>query len=83
MSRPVRKIDLPADFEAFAEERVRSGKAASVEEVVREALAEKKLTALREALDVGIAQFDAGKVAKGTPGEIINRVLARHGLPKL
>jgi hypothetical protein len=36
-------IMLPKDFQAFAEERVRAGKNANIEEVVCDALQEKKL----------------------------------------
>jgi Arc/MetJ-type ribon-helix-helix transcriptional regulator len=41
-------IEIPEDLRAFAEERVRTGKAATVEEVVRDALEEKRLASLRE-----------------------------------
>lgn len=60
MSTPTQLIRLPEDLQAFAEERVRAGQNASVAEVVRDALEEKKLVALREALDAGIAELDAG-----------------------
>jgi Arc/MetJ-type ribon-helix-helix transcriptional regulator len=75
-------VEIPEDLRAFAEERVRSGKAATVEEVVRDALEEKRLAALREALDVGLAQADAGQVVRGTPRELMARVHERHGLSR-
>lgn len=75
-------IELPEDLRAFAEERVRTGKAANVEEVVRGALEEKRLAALREALDVGLAQAEAGQVIQGTPAELMARVHQRHGLSR-
>lgn len=82
MSNAAKTIEIPEDFRVFAEERVRSGQAANVEDVVREALEEKKLTALREALDVGLAQGRAEQVIKGTPAEIMERVRRRHGLAR-
>ena len=54
-------IELPDDLQAFAEERVRAGQYASVADVVRAALEEKKLAALLEALDIGIAELDSGQ----------------------
>ena len=60
MSDIIKTIKLREDLQAFAEERVRAGQNASVAEVVRDALEEKKLAALREALDAGIAELDAG-----------------------
>ena len=42
MDNPSRTIELPEDLQAFAEERVCCGKSASVEEVVRDAMAKKK-----------------------------------------
>lgn len=75
-------VEIPEDLRAFAEERVRSGKAATVEEVVRDALEEKRLASLREALDVGLAQAEAGQVVRGTPSELMARVHERHGLSR-
>jgi len=42
-------------LQEFAEERVRTGQSASVDDVVRDAMKEKKLAVLRAALDEGIA----------------------------
>jgi Arc/MetJ-type ribon-helix-helix transcriptional regulator len=53
-------VELPEAFQAFAEERVRSGQAASVEEVAREAFREKQLAALNAELDAGFAEIEAG-----------------------
>lgn len=60
MGNPARTIELPEDLQAFAEERVRAGEYASVADVIRDALEQKKLAALRAALDTGIAELDAG-----------------------
>ena len=73
-------IELPEDLQAFAEERVRAGQYASVAEVVRAALEEKKLAGLRGALDVGIEQVSDGKVHAGTPQEHMERIRTRHGM---
>lgn len=75
-------IELPEDLRAFAEERVRAGKAASVEEVVRDALEEKRLASLREALDIGLTQAEAGQVVRGTPAELMTRIHQRHGVSR-
>ena len=79
-ANPAHMIELPEDLRAFAEEQVRTGKAKSVDEVVRDAVEQRKLEALREALDVGIAQANAGEVVEGTPSEIMDRVRRRHGV---
>jgi hypothetical protein len=60
MRRNTETITLPEDPQVFAEERVRADQNASVAEVVYDAIQEKKLSALREALDAGIAELDAG-----------------------
>ena len=73
-------IELPEDLQAFAEERVRAGQSASVADVVRDALEEKKLAVLREALDVGIAELDAGLGVAGSPDEIMADICAEAGL---
>lgn len=75
-------IELPEALRAFAEERVRAGKAATVEEVVLDALEEKRLAALREALDVGLSQGEAGQVVHGTPAELMARIHQRHGVSR-
>jgi len=82
MPNTATSIELPEDLQAFAEERVRAGKADSVEEVVRDALEEKRLATLREALDVGLAQAEAGQVIRGTPAELMARVHQRHGVSR-
>jgi len=80
MSNTAKTIELPEDLQAFAEERVRSGKSASVADVVRDALEEKKRSVLREALDVGIAEFDAGQGVETTPDELMDEVFGDVGL---
>lgn len=81
MSNAARKpIELPDDLQAFAEEQVRAGKSPSVADVVREALEDKKLAVLREALDVGVAELDAGKGVELSPEELMDEVFAEVGL---
>jgi Arc/MetJ-type ribon-helix-helix transcriptional regulator len=46
-----KKIELPEDLQDFAEERVREGQSASVDDVVKEAAGGEKRAVLREALD--------------------------------
>lgn len=82
MSDAAKPIQLPEDLQAFAEERVRAGQFASVEAVVFDALEEKKRELLREAVEVGIADAEAGKVIEGTPREIMDRVHQQHGLTR-
>jgi len=80
MSNAAKTIQLPDDLQAFAEERVRSGHGASVEDVVREALEDKKRAVLREALQEGIAELDAGKGVETSPDELMDEVDAELGL---
>jgi Arc/MetJ-type ribon-helix-helix transcriptional regulator len=80
MSSGANAVDLPEDLRAFAEERVRSGKAQSVEEVVREAVEQKKLDVLREALDAGTRELDAGLGVETTPDELLAEVSKDVGL---
>jgi Arc/MetJ-type ribon-helix-helix transcriptional regulator len=80
MSKPAKTIELPDDLEAFAKERVRAGQSASVQEVVREAVEAKKLAVLREALDEGIAELDAGLGVETTPDELMAEISAELGL---
>lgn len=80
MSNPAKSIELPDDLQAFAEERVRSGKNANVAEVVRDALEEKKRAALRDEIDEGAAELDAGLGVELTPEELMAEVRAEAGL---
>ncbi|MBI3206392.1 MAG: type II toxin-antitoxin system ParD family antitoxin [Myxococcales bacterium] len=80
MANPARTIELPEDLQAFAEERVRAGEYASVADVVRDALEQKKLAALRHALDEGIAELDAGLGVETTPDQLMAEVSAEVGL---
>lgn len=82
MSKAAKKIELPEDLHAFAEERVRTGQNASVDEVVREALEEKKRAALHEALDVGIAELDAGLGVRSSPKEFMAEIHAELGMKR-
>ena len=79
MSNAVKPIELPEDLQAFAEERVRAGEYASVADVVRDALEQKQLAVLREALDVGLAQVEAGHVIEGVLTTIMEQIRARRG----
>ena len=80
MPSTAKTIQLPQDLQAFAEERVRAGLSTSVAEVVREALDEKRRSSLREALDAGIAELDAGRGVTGSPDEIISDISGEVGL---
>lgn len=80
MANPARTIELPEDLQAFAEERVRAGKYASVSEVVRDALEQKKLATLREALDASVAELDAGLGVETTPDDLMAEISAEIGL---
>ena len=80
MSNPAKTIELPEDLQEFAEERVRTGKSASVADVMRDALEEKKRAVLREALDAGIAELDAGHGVDTSPDELMAEVYADAGL---
>jgi Arc/MetJ-type ribon-helix-helix transcriptional regulator len=80
MSNTAKTIQLPDDLQAFAEERVRAGQSTSVAEVVRDALDDKRRTLLREALDAGIAELDAGLGVKGSPDELIAEICAKVGI---
>jgi Arc/MetJ-type ribon-helix-helix transcriptional regulator len=73
-------VELPDDLQAFAEEQVRAGRSPSVAHVVREALEDKKLAVLREALDVGVAELDAGKGVETSPEDLMDEVFAEVGL---
>jgi Arc/MetJ-type ribon-helix-helix transcriptional regulator len=68
------KIVLPADLQAFAEEHVRTGKSASVDDFVREVLEEKKRALLRDAIDDGIVELDAGLGVETSPEELMAEV---------
>lgn len=80
MSNPAKTIELPEDLQAFAEERVRAGKNASVVEVIRDALEDKKRISLREAIDEGVAELDAGLGVENTPEDLMAEARAEAGL---
>jgi putative addiction module CopG family antidote len=81
MSSP-ETIDLPDDLRAFAEECVRSGRNASIADVVREALEAKKREALLAALAEGIAELDAGLGVEQSVEELMAEVSAEAGLTR-
>jgi putative addiction module CopG family antidote len=80
MANPARTIELPEDLQAFAEERVRAGEYVSVADVIRDAVEEMKLAALRAALDTGIAELDASLGVETTPDELMAEISAELGL---
>jgi Arc/MetJ-type ribon-helix-helix transcriptional regulator len=80
MPNAAKVIELPEDLQTFAEERVRSGHAASVSDVVRDALEQKKLALLRESLEAGIAELDAGQGKETTPEELMSEISQEVGL---
>jgi Arc/MetJ-type ribon-helix-helix transcriptional regulator len=80
MSNTARPIVLPEDLQAFAEERVRTGQSSSVDDVVRDAMQEKKLAVLQHALDEGIAELDAELGAETTPDDLMAEISDELGL---
>lgn len=80
MSNTARPIKLPEDLQAFAEERVRAGESASVDDVVGGAMQEQKLAVLQRALDAGIAELDAGLGVETTPDDLMAEISAELGL---
>lgn len=79
MSSPT-TIELPDDLRAFAEECVRTGKNATIAEVVREALEVKKREFLREALREGIDELDAARGVEQSIDELMAEVQAEAGV---
>jgi Arc/MetJ-type ribon-helix-helix transcriptional regulator len=82
MSNRTETIELPDDLRAFAEERVRAGQNASVNDVIREALEDKKRAALNEALDVGLAELDAGLGTRSSPEKLMAEIQAELGMKR-
>ena len=85
MSNAAKPFELPRDLQAVAEERVRAGQAASVEDVVRDAFnalqersADEKLEALREEAKKGFDQLDAGLGVTLTAAELVARLKERR-----
>jgi antitoxin ParD1/3/4 len=82
MSNPVRSIELSDDVQAFAEERVRAGEYASVEEVANAAvrLLKERNQRLREARDelrAAFAEMDRGEYLEPTDDEFAQAVRER------
>jgi Arc/MetJ-type ribon-helix-helix transcriptional regulator len=75
-----RTIEPSEDLFEFAEECVRAGRYATGDKVVQAALEEKRRTLLSDALDVGIAELDAGLGVECTPDELIAEISAELGL---
>ncbi len=82
MSSAARTVELSADLHAFAEERVRSGAGASVADVVREAVEEKRHAVLCAAIDAGLAELEAGLGVECTADELVGEALAEAGLDR-
>ena len=80
MSNTAKPIVLPEDLQAFAEERVRTGRSSSVDDVVRGAMQEKKLAVLQDALDEGIAELDTGLGVETTPDDLMAEISDELGL---
>jgi Arc/MetJ-type ribon-helix-helix transcriptional regulator len=76
------KIELPADLQAFAEERVRVGKSASVADFVREVLEDNKRALLRDLLSEGIAELDADLGVESAPEDLMADVRAEAGIAR-
>jgi putative addiction module CopG family antidote len=79
-------VTLPADLQAFVDEQVELGNAAEVNAVVAEAVRklqqkkdEEKLAALRAAVQVGLDDIAAGRVAPLDVKAILAEVLAKRG----
>lgn len=77
MASAARRIPVRKDLIEFAEELVRTGKNASVQDVVREALEDKRRAAFDAAIAEGEADIAAGRYIEGTPKEIIAGIVAR------
>ncbi len=80
-------LELPADLATFAQAQVDAGAYGSVVEVVRDAFGllknhTGKLDALREELDVGIAQLDVGESKRATVRELMDEIRADIGLAR-
>ena len=75
-----KSIQLADDLHEFAEELVRAGRYASVTEVVRAALEEMKLATLRQALDLGLAELDAGLGVETTPDDLVAQAATEAGV---
>jgi len=74
---------VPEDVARFAEAQVAAGRFESVGDVLRsavEALEREKLVALRDALDLGIAELDAGQGVRTSPKALMDEVRNELGL---
>lgn len=80
MSSVAKAVQLPEDLQAFAEERVRAGKNASVAEVVCDALEAQKRASLREAINEAAAELDAGLGVESSVEEVMAEARALAGL---
>jgi Arc/MetJ-type ribon-helix-helix transcriptional regulator len=83
MSNAAKRIELPEDLQAFAEELVRAGQYATIADVVRDALERQKVAILREALDVGIADLETGAFVEATPEELAKGIRAKRSFDNM
>jgi antitoxin ParD1/3/4 len=75
-------MQIPAEWEDYVAEQVKSGRFASADEVIADALGlqrdgYRKLQALRREIQKGIDSAEAGDVSYATADEIIAKVKAR------
>ncbi len=82
MSDPVKTIELSEDVRAFAEERVRAGEYASVEEVANAAVRllqqrEQRLRDARDELQTAFAEMERGTYVEPTDDEFAQAVHER------
>jgi Arc/MetJ-type ribon-helix-helix transcriptional regulator len=73
-------IELPGSLIEFVDECVRLGLYPSVDAVVRAALDDKRRAVLRDALDLGIAELDAGLGIECSPDELMREISIEVGL---
>lgn len=82
MSNPAKAIELSEDVRAFAEERVRAGEYASVEEVANAAVRllrqrDQRLRDARDELQAAFAEMDRGTYVEPTDDEFARAVHER------
>lgn len=76
-------MQIPAEWEDYVTEQVKSGRFASPAEVIADALSQqrddyRKLLALRREVQKGIDDVEAGRISYATADDIIARVKQRQ-----
>lgn len=76
-------MQIPAEWEDYVTEQVKSGRFASPAEVIADALGQqrddyRKLLALRREVQKGIDDVEAGRISYATADDIIARVKQRQ-----